>query len=143
MRIIMQVSSSGNLPAPPTGWWSMAFTGNGMLGAMVTAGNQTAADLGTLRAHSERQLTAHGASIEANKSKLLQCAQAIEKQWSTTKVRDNLLLGRFSLAVEGLTVTLSHAHAHCAAYAGPPAAARVDPLQLRAAQPAVAGTEFN
>ena len=33
----------------PTGWWSMGFTGNGLLGAMVTAGNETADDIGTLR----------------------------------------------------------------------------------------------
>ena len=30
--------------------------------------------------------TTHAASIEANKSKLLQCAQAIEKQWAASKV---------------------------------------------------------
>ena len=33
----------------PYGWWSMGFTGNGLLGAMVTAGNETADELGTLR----------------------------------------------------------------------------------------------
>jgi len=48
-------------------------------------------DLGTLRAHSERQLTAHATAIEANKGKLLQCAQAIEKQWSTSKVHQQRL----------------------------------------------------
>jgi len=49
------------------------------------------ADLSTLRAHSERQMTTHATAIEANKSKLLQCAQAIEKQWSTSKVQQQRL----------------------------------------------------
>jgi len=48
-------------------------------------------DLGTLRVHSERQLTTHATAIEANKGKLLQCAQAIEKQWSTSKVHQQRL----------------------------------------------------
>ena len=43
-------------------------------------------DLSTLRSHCESQLTAHATSIEGNKAKLLQCAQALEKQWSASKV---------------------------------------------------------
>ena len=40
----------GTAHAPvPNGWWGMAFTGNGLSGAMVTAGNETAADMGSLR----------------------------------------------------------------------------------------------
>ena len=48
-------------------------------------------DLAAVRGHSERQLTTHATAIEANKSKLLQCAQAIEKQWSTSKVHQQRL----------------------------------------------------
>ena len=48
-------------------------------------------DLGAVRVHYERQLTTHATAIEANKSKLLQCAQAIEKQWSTSKVHQQRL----------------------------------------------------
>ena len=48
-------------------------------------------DLSTLRSQSERQLTAQASAIEANKGKLLQCAQAIEKQWSSSKVQQQRL----------------------------------------------------
>ena len=36
---------------PPDGWWSMGFTGNGMLGAMIMAGSNStvAGDIGSLR----------------------------------------------------------------------------------------------
>lgn len=44
------------------------------------------ADVGTLRTHAEKQLSAQAAGIEQAKARLLQCAQAIEKQWSTSKV---------------------------------------------------------
>jgi chromosome segregation ATPase len=42
--------------------------------------------MGSLRSHCESTLTAHATSIEGNKAKLLQCAQALEKQWSASKV---------------------------------------------------------
>ena len=43
------------------------------------------ADLGTLRAHSERQLTAHAASIDANKS--ASCALLDPLRFSSSHVR--------------------------------------------------------
>jgi len=45
------------------------------------------ADLVTHRTGCEQQFTAHSAAIDQCKAKLLQCAQAIEKQWSTGKVQ--------------------------------------------------------
>lgn len=48
-------------------------------------------DLCTLRTNAERQLSAHAASIEQAKGRLLQCAQAIEKQWSASKVQQQRL----------------------------------------------------
>eukprot|EP00908_Phaeocystis_cordata_P011338 Transcript_22207.p2 GENE.Transcript_22207~~Transcript_22207.p2 ORF type:complete len:308 (+),score=141.94 Transcript_22207:330-1253(+) len=49
------------------------------------------ADVGTLRTHAEKQLSAQAAGIEQAKARLLQCAQAIEKQWSTSKVQQQRL----------------------------------------------------
>jgi hypothetical protein len=40
-----------------------------------------------VRAHCEQQLTVHGNSIEVHKSKLLQCGQAVEKLWSSSKLQ--------------------------------------------------------
>ena len=57
------------------------------------------ADLGTLRGHAEKQFTSHAQAIEANKGKLLQCAQAIEKQWSTSKVQQQRLESVHSTSV--------------------------------------------
>ena len=44
-------------------------------------------DLCSVRTHAEKQLSAQAASIEQAKARLLQCAQAIEKQWSAAKVQ--------------------------------------------------------
>jgi len=44
-------------------------------------------DVCSLRTHAEKQLSAQAASIEQAKARLLQCAQAIEKQWSAGKVQ--------------------------------------------------------
>ena len=48
-------------------------------------------DMCSLRTNAERQLGAQAASIEQAKARLLQCAQAIEKQWSTSKVQQQRL----------------------------------------------------
>ena len=48
-------------------------------------------DVCSLRTHAEKQLSAQAASIEQAKARLLQCAQAIEKQWSTGKVQQQRL----------------------------------------------------
>jgi alpha-L-fucosidase 2 len=47
--LVWSWDGSGKRPVP-FGWWGMGFTGNGLLGAMVTTGNTTSAadDLGTL-----------------------------------------------------------------------------------------------
>ena len=44
-------SDKSSAAPPPDGWWSMGFTGNGMLAWMVTAGANASRpeDLGTLR----------------------------------------------------------------------------------------------
>lgn len=48
-------------------------------------------DMCSLRTNAERQLGAQAAGIEQAKARLLQCAQAIEKQWSTSKVQQQRL----------------------------------------------------
>lgn len=48
-------------------------------------------DVCSLRTHAEKQLSLQAASIEQAKARLLQCAQAIEKQWSTGKVQQQRL----------------------------------------------------
>eukprot|EP00965_Chrysotila_dentata_P213780 6187834-Pleurochrysis_carterae.AAC.1 len=44
-------------------------------------------DVGRVRSSTERQLTALASFVDGNKAKLLQCAQAIEKQWTNGKAR--------------------------------------------------------
>jgi len=48
-------------------------------------------DIGSLRTQTEQLLTTHKNAIEANKAKLLQSAQAIEKLWSSTKLQQQRL----------------------------------------------------
>lgn len=49
--------------------------------AVATLHDETAA----LKHHAEAALEAHAAAIEANRAKLLQCAQALENQWTASK----------------------------------------------------------
>lgn len=81
---------------PPAGWWSMGFTGNGMLAWMVTAGANSSvagADLGTLR-------------LEIGRTDVVDDRVPGSRGWGTggsfTRcMRERIGIGYFELQLEG------------------------------------------
>jgi len=48
-------------------------------------------DLASIRAHTEQHFATHNSAIDANKAKILQCSQVIEKLWGSAKLTQQRL----------------------------------------------------